>query len=122
LKEIGDKLAGIIANTCITAPLIDVKPSEAGVQADCQVTDKLQVPGSNPPTYTETTVPACGPGGPSGNQPCWQLQRDMMCGSGYRTVVLPEGRTPTPGTLQSIKCLTCSMDSSDPNCIRTPPP
>jgi hypothetical protein len=119
MTAIGNKLANIITNTCITAPLIDVDANTPEVQADCQVTDRLpRNDGSG--LYTETTVPLCGPGGPVGNNPCWKLMPDATCGSRYRTVVLPEGRVPTPGTLQSIKCLTCTPDSGDPRCQRTP--
>ena len=119
MTEIGTKLANVLTNTCITAPLFDVDTMTDGVQADCQVMDRLPRT-DDPRLFTDTPVPACGPGGSVNNAPCWRLQADASCGSGYRTIVLPEGRVPAPGTLQSIRCLTCTPDNEDPRCRRTP--
>jgi hypothetical protein len=116
MAEIGKKLRGLIENTCITAPLYDTndKP-EDGVQADCQVLD--QIPEANG-RYKEQAVLPCSAGR---GMPCWNLVADQQCGSGFRTEVKRDMNNPAaPGTLQSIKCLTCPVGSTEPRCVRAP--
>jgi hypothetical protein len=48
--------------------------------------------------------------------PCWDLDPDPKCGGSYRTKVTRT--TPAaPGTVQSIKCLTCPVGHTE-NCTR----
>jgi hypothetical protein len=115
LGEIGKKLAGILTNTCVTQPLVDTDLSANGVQADCQVVDR--VPRDDSPTgYRDNPLPRCA----GNNMPCWDLQADATCGSGYKTIVERGGTEPPPNTLQSIRCLTCADNSEDPRCVRAP--
>ncbi|HEY0706028.1 MAG TPA: hypothetical protein VGG33_04490 [Polyangia bacterium] len=114
MTEIGKKLASILQNTCITQPLVDTNTTMDGVQADCQVLDRIPVNG-NLSELKDTPIKACSATG--GSMPCWDLMPDMQCGSGYRTLVRRQGDA-VPGTLQSIKCLTCPMGSTDARCVR----
>ena len=115
MAEIGKKLAGILTNTCVTQPLVDTDLSANGVQADCQIVDRVPLdPGST--QYRDTPLPHCS----GNNTPCWDLEADTTCGSGYKTIVNRGGTEPPPNTLQSIKCLTCADNSEDPRCIRAP--
>ena len=41
MKQIGEKFALVLENTCITTPLVDTDTSRTGVQPDCQVRDRL---------------------------------------------------------------------------------
>jgi hypothetical protein len=114
MTEIGKKLASIIQNTCITNPLYDANTSMAGVQADCQVLDRVPI-NASATDFKDTPIKACSASG--GTMPCWDLMPDMACGSGYRTLVRRSTEA-TPGTLQSIKCLTCPTGSTDERCVR----
>jgi hypothetical protein len=115
MTEIGKKLAGILTNTCVTQRLLDTDPMKDGVQADCQVVDR--VPRDDSPTgYRDNPLPPCTAGG----MPCWELAPDPTCGSGYKTVVQRGGTTAEPNTLQSIRCLTCADGSVDPRCVQAP--
>ena len=118
MAEIGKKLAGILTNTCITQPLVDTdgthqQRERSGVQADCQVVDR--VPRDDSPTgYRDTPLPRCGGGAA---MPCWDLAADGTCGSGYKTIVNRGNTEPPPNTLQSIRCLTCADNSADERCV-----
>jgi hypothetical protein len=115
MSEIGKKLANLVANTCITAPLVDTDGNAGnGVQADCQVVDR--VPRDDRPTgFLDIPLPECS----SGRMPCWALEPDNTCGSGYKTIVRrPDNQPAEPNTLQSIRCLTCTEGSMDTRCVR----
>ncbi len=113
MAEIGKKLRLLLENTCITAPLYDTNETMAGIQPDCQVLD--QVPEGNN-RYKEQAILPCSL---NRGMPCWNLVNDNQCGSGFRTEVKRADDAPAPaGTLQSIKCLTCPMGSTDPRCVR----
>ena len=116
MAEIGKKLAGILTNTCVTQPLVDTDLSANGIQADCQVVDR--VPRDDSPTgYRDTPLPRC-----AGNA-------DALLGAARPTAPAARasrpssaGATPSrpPNTLQSIRCLTCADNSQDERCIRAP--
>jgi hypothetical protein len=117
MSEIGKKLANLVANTCITARLVDTDLNAPNVQADCQVVDR--VPRNNTPTgFLDIPLPHCS----ANRMPCWELEADMTCGSGYKTIVRRAMDQPAePDTLQSIRCLTCTEGSDDMRCVgRTP--
>jgi hypothetical protein len=105
MKKIGDKLAAKLGNPCISAPLVDTKLDVDGIQAECLVADR-------PPVKDAADIPIapCG----SGKMPCWKITADAGCTeSGYKIDVDRGGVMATPGTQQSIKCLTCTK--ADPN-------
>lgn len=106
LVEIGKKIAQRLGTTCVTAPLVDKDKSAAGIQADCQITDRLpQGMG-----YRDIPIRAC-----PGAKPCWKITPDPMCGaSGFKIDVERDG-PPAAGTILAIKCLTCTKDG-DPRC------
>jgi hypothetical protein len=110
MTEIGVKLRTILENTCITAPLYDTNEQVDGIQADCEVFDQIPLnDGLN--RYKDVAILPCS----SGAETCWELVADPKCSTGYRTGV----KRPTPaepGTLQSIRCLTCPTGSTDPRC------
>jgi hypothetical protein len=113
MKKIGQQVAAKIANTCITQPLVDTNIATPAVDADCQVVDRK--PKTNGPGYTDQVISPC----TAGVLPCWEIQQDGMCaGSGYRVVVKRKDNVlPPPGTLQGIKCLTCTdTRTNDPRC------
>ena len=90
MADIGKKLAGILTNTCVTQPLVDTDLNANGIQADCQVVDR--VPRDDSPTgYRDIPLPRCAAGT---TMPCWELEPDTTCGSGYKTVVR-RGGTPS---------------------------
>jgi hypothetical protein len=114
MTEIGVKLRTILENTCITSPLFDTNEKEADIQADCQVFDQVPL-NDNSGRYKDVAILPC----TSGASTCWELTKDTQCSSGYRTAV----KRPTPadpGTLQSIRCLTCPVGSTDPRCVAAP--
>jgi hypothetical protein len=113
MKQIGEKFALVLENTCITTPLVDVDLNKAGVQADCQVRDRIPRDSGG---FMEQPLPNC----EFSASPCWELTPDVACGSGYRTTVRrPNNMPPLPNTLQVVQCLTCT-DGSDP--ARCQPP
>jgi hypothetical protein len=114
MTDIGVKLRTILENTCITSPLYDTDEKTAEIQADCQVFDQVPL-NDNSGRYKDVAILPCS----SGAQTCWELVRDQMCTSGYRTEV-KRGTPAEPGTLQSIRCLTCPMGSTDPRCVAAP--
>jgi hypothetical protein len=117
MSEIGMKLANLVANTCITARLVDTDGNANNnvpvPQADCQVVDR--VPRNNTPTgFLDIPLPHCS----ANRMPCWELQEDLNCGSGFKTIVRRAPDQPAePDTLQSIRCLTCTEGSGDPRCV-----
>jgi hypothetical protein len=113
MKQIGEKLAAKLGNPCITAPLVDIKPAEAGVQADCQVIDAE--PGDNGAAPKLTPLPPCG----SGAMPCWKLAADTSCGDSGFKIDVQRSVLPKPGTQQAIKCLTCAKPD-DARCAKRP--
>ena len=109
MRQIGEKFALVIENTCITSQLVDTDLDTAGVQPDCQVRDR--VPRDDGVGYIEQPLPRCVAGV---NPPCWELTGDPACGSGYRTTVRrPNNAPPPPNTLQVVQCLSCT-DGVDP--------
>jgi hypothetical protein len=119
MTEIGVKLRTILENTCITSPLFDTDEKTPDIQADCQVFDQVPVNGKAG-SYKDVAILPCESktGGPR-PETCWELKKDPMCMSGYRTTV--DRPTPAdPGTLQSIRCLTCPVGSTDPRCVAAP--
>jgi hypothetical protein len=119
MTEIGVKLRTILENTCITSPLFDTDEKTADIQADCQVFDQIPL-NDNSGRYKDVAILPCNPkGGGAAPETCWELTKDTQCSSGYRTAV----KRPTPadpGTLQSIRCLTCPVGSTDPRCVAAP--
>jgi hypothetical protein len=108
MKQIGEKLAAVVGTPCISAPLVDTKP-DPGVQADCQVIDKVPS-GSG---FMETPLPNCD----TGKTPCWKLAPDPTCTeSGFKMAVDRGGAMAAPGTQQAIKCRTCAKPD-DPRCM-----
>jgi hypothetical protein len=113
MKQIGEKLAAKLGDTCVTAPVVDTSPT-AGIQADCQVIDRYPTTGGT--GYKDTPLPPCSKSG--GAKPCWELTEHAACAvSGYRMDVQRDGMAP-PGTQQAIKCLTCANASTDGRCRR----
>jgi hypothetical protein len=108
MQKIGEKLAAKLGNPCISAPLVDIKPAEPGVQPDCQVIDAE--PADNGGT-NYTALPPCG----SGALPCWKLAADGMCGDSGFKIDVQRSVLPKPRTQQAIKCLTCAKPD-DPRC------
>jgi len=112
VTAIGDTLAKKLANTCIGSQLIDTDLTKDGLQPECQVVDRVPK-GSD---YQDTPLPACS----TGKSPCWDLVADPDCGSGYHVVRKPVDMPPPVGTLQGIKCLTCTSAANptkvDPRC------
>jgi hypothetical protein len=113
MDEIASRLITLLENTCIQDPLFDIDGDKTnGVQPDCQVDDLVPVDNGTG-LYKAQTLPACSL---NKGMPCWDLDPDPTCGGGYRTKVTRT--TPAaPGTLQSIKCLTCPMGHTE-NCTR----
>jgi hypothetical protein len=115
MRQIGEKFALVIENTCITSQLVDTNLEQDGVQPDCQVRDR--VPRDDGIGYVEQPLPQCG--FPGVSAPCWELTADGACGSGYRTTVRRANNAPPPpNTLQVVQCLSCT-DGVDPR--RCPP-
>lgn len=113
LVKIGQKIAARIGTTCVTAPLVDKDAVMDGIQAECQILDRLPQGAG----YRDVPVRAC-----PGAKPCWKLTRDEMCkdkGSNYKIDVERDGPPPT-GTLLAIKCLTCTQ-ADDPRCADMAP-
>ena len=107
MKQIGEKFALVLENTCITTPLVDTDTTRTGVQPDCQVRDRFP---RDEGGFVEQPLPNC----ELAVSPCWELTPDRACGSGYRTTVRrPNNAPPPPNTLQVVQCLTCT-DGSDP--------
>ena len=112
MNAIGEKLKAAIGNSCITAPVVDTRADQPGVQPDCQVTDRI--PAGN--GFTDDPLPPCSTGNKSQDGACWQLAADTNCGaSGFKIDVM-RSQMATPGTQQSIKCLTCARPG-DPRCM-----
>ena len=109
LQKIGETLAARLGTPCITARLKDMSP-DPGLQADCQVVDRLPVTGG----FKDTPVAPCSKSGP----PCWTAEMDATCtDSGFKVTVNRGGMTAPPGTQQSIKCATCVRSGPDvPGC------
>lgn len=115
MRDIGMKLAAKLDNACITSPLIDTDLNTAGVQPDCEVID--QTPNANGSGYTDNPLPGCAGGGAP---PCWSLEADAGCGSGYR-VKVTRTDPPAVGVLENIRCLTCTgAAANDPRCVAAP--
>lgn len=110
LKVIAEKLASKLGTPCINAPLVDQDANPAnGVQADCQVIDRLPIQGG----YQDTPLPQCS----NGPAPCWKLDADMSCAGGYKVTVDRGGKMAAQGLEQAIKCQTCAK-ADDPRCKR----
>jgi hypothetical protein len=105
MKTIGEKLAAKLGNTCIAAPVVDTSPA-GGIQADCQVIDRVPTPGA-PGGVKDVALAPCSANG--GQAPCWELAENRECTlSGYRMDV-KRTTMAAPGTQQAIKCLTCAQ-------------
>jgi len=113
MQQIGEKLAAKLGNPCISAPVVDTKPQQQGVQPDCQVIDKIP---SSKGGYTDEPLPPCASGNKSPSGACWNLTNDATCGdSGFKIDVDRGNKMAVPGTQQAIKCLTCARPG-DPRC------
>jgi hypothetical protein len=114
MDEIAKRLVNLLENTCITSPLYDTNDDKSdGIQPDCQVDDQVPVGDGSTNYRTESVLP-CSLGR---GMPCWELAPERTCGSGFKTNVKRD-KPVEPGTLQSIKCLTCPMGSTDSRCVR----
>jgi hypothetical protein len=94
---------------CVPGPLVDIRPDDDGLQADCLVSERA--PGSG----RDTVLPRCDSGSTG---PCWKLQPDPICdASGFQLIVDPRGHSrPAEGTRRTIKCRTCAHAAGDPRC------
>ena len=143
MTQIGQAIAQALKPGCVLFPLIDTNPTADGVQPECVVKDEVACspPGGNCQTdgYVETTLPECidpntqlplNPTNPAlanipdSGRDCWYLYYDKTpvtgCAeapNGQRITALRKtGTTAAPGTLLSMKCLTCpNYDPTDPN-------
>ncbi|HXU80173.1 MAG TPA: hypothetical protein VN914_02175, partial [Polyangia bacterium] len=114
LKRIGQQVAGRLGTPCVSAPIVDSKPADPGVQPDCQVIDRVPRAGG----YADEPLPPCGSGNRSATGACWQLAADASCeASGFKVEVDRGGHLAAPGTLQVIRCVTCTQ-AGDPRCQR----
>jgi hypothetical protein len=110
MQDIGKQVAARLVNTCFEEQLVDVDPRTPGIQPDCQVADRI----SKADGYTDVYLPQC-----RGNdsQPCWHLVESQECGSRYKIEVDRQGNMAPPGTVQVMKCLTCTdTRANDPRC------
>jgi hypothetical protein len=108
MQQIGERLAAKLATPCITAPIVDTRP-DPGVQADCQVIDRIP----RDKGFEDVLLPACGGGNPV---PCWRLTPDSSCAeSGFKMTVDRGGQLAPLGAQQAITCLTCARPD-DPRC------
>src|SRR5262249_35832337 len=71
LEAIADLIKAVVGSPCITAPLMDMDPKAAGVQADCVIADRVI---NQYGTANETPMPLCAAGA---GKPCWSLQPAM---------------------------------------------
>jgi hypothetical protein len=111
LKQIGNRLAARLANTCVGAPLVDTAP-EPGVQPSCQVVDRIPGAGG----FTEESIPPCSSNTRSASGACWQLVVDAGCeASGFKIEVDRGGKLPAPGAQERLRCLACDK-AADPRC------
>jgi hypothetical protein len=99
METIGNKLAAILGDTCIDAPLADTKP-EVGVQPDCSVVDRVPVGAG----FADQVVRPCSAGG----TPCWKVTPANCKASGFKIEVDRGGSFPPQGTQQVVRCLTCA--------------
>ncbi len=114
LQKLGATVADKIGSVCVSAPVVDAVPTDPGVQADCQVLDRI--PSGN--AFADEAVPPCSGGSRSAHGACWQLVADTLCdASGFKIVVDRGGNPAIPGTEQVVRCLTCA-DANDPRCKR----
>jgi hypothetical protein len=116
MKQIGERVASQMNSRCINAPVVDTQADQPGVQADCQVIDRI--PASVAGGYQDQPVPPCSSGGRSASGACWQLVVNLTCStSGLQIDVDRGGKLPVPGAQQVIRCATCS-GPADPRCRR----
>lgn len=112
LRTIGNALAFKLGNTCVDAALQDVDPAREGLQAECQVVERIP---RNATSYAEQRTPACG----AGQMPCWELAPDPACPGGQRLRI--NRATPaSPGTLVAASCR--GLDLPKRNCGNVPCP
>jgi hypothetical protein len=112
LKQIGEHLADRLGTPCLSAPVVDTVPEQPGLQADCQVIDRLPAAGG----FKTEEVPPCSGGQRSASGACWQLEGNARCDkSGLKIVVDRGGQLPPPGGQQVVRCLTCASPV-DPRC------
>jgi hypothetical protein len=111
MEQIGDKMKRVLENTCITAALVDTDLERPGLQADCQVRDRVPRSGGG---FVDQPLPGCDGGTRS---PCWELTPAPECAGGYRTSVRrPDDMLPPPDTLQVVQCLTCTAGADPRRC------
>jgi hypothetical protein len=104
MKGIGEEVARRASLECLGAPIADVDPDAAGVQARCEVFDETQFQGA---TLREL-IPACSEAAP----PCWRIQPSAKCAvSGIQMVVDRGGAAPVAGTRINVICETCESPS-----------
>ena len=104
MKGIGEEVARRASLECLAAPIADVDPDVAGVQARCEVFDETQYQGA---TLREL-IPACSEAAP----PCWRIQPSAKCAvSGIQMVVDRGGAAPAAGTRINVICETCEAPS-----------
>jgi hypothetical protein len=107
MRQIGETLAAKLGTPCISAPVVDTRP-EPGVQADCQVVDRIP----NDRGVDVVNLASCRDAKP----PCWQLMADPTCTeSGFKIAIDRGGQLPVPGTQEAVKCLTCAL-ADDARC------
>lgn len=113
MKAIGEKVAARLSTPCIGGQLMDMDLQKPGVQADCQVVDRVPMQGTAT-GYQDTPLPNCALNG--NRPPCWDLAQDSMCEFGYKVSVNRGGMMAKQGTQQSIQCATCPVGSKDARC------
>jgi hypothetical protein len=135
MTQIANAVARVMKPGCVQYPLVDTDPSTPGVQPECQAIDRIAcdtpgqssclVSGYEEYSRAECIDPTTGlPLDPTNPQvanvpdaarPCWYLYYDLTpttgCADAYRgqriTVLRKTGQIAPPGTMLSMKCLTC---------------
>lgn len=107
MRRIGAKIRATVGPPCIEARLVDIAPMEAGMQADCTVTERRPL-GNN--KYEETPLRACAGGDTA---PCWRVVPATGCPAGHMVEIDRQGAQPLEGTQQSIRCLSCLQGNCD---------
>jgi hypothetical protein len=107
MAALGRELGARLSSSCLPAPPMDLDLDQDGVQADCQVVDRLPTPDGR---AMKTPLAACA----AGPAPCWEIMGDATCGAGFRMFVRRAPDAPAPvGTIQQVSCLTCTGSETD---------
>jgi hypothetical protein len=109
MTRIGQEVAKRASLECLGAPVADVDPTTAGVQAHCEVYDETSREGAT----LRDLIPACDT---TTSPPCWRVMPSPKClQSGVQMIVDRGGAAPQPGTVLNVVCETCDRPD-DPRC------